>query len=237
MLGSGHCVGMCGALAVTLGAAAPNTRANLSRQLAFSCGRAFTYAFLGAALGYFGAQLVASSTPLVIVQASVASVAGVALVVVGAAMTGVLPRRRWKLLTTVPCSAAIGMKTMLSAPGLTGAALAGVFTGFIPCGLVYAFLLRAVTSGGPGQGALAMAVFGAGTAPLLMLTGVGASTLGAGRRARLMRLAAWCVVATGIIAIVRGALQLSNNSQASASCPFCTHWSADPSHATSCPGQ
>jgi sulfite exporter TauE/SafE len=227
LLGSGHCVGMCGPLAVTLGAAAARPRVNIARQLAFSVGRIFTYAFLGAILGYFGGWIVASSGPLVVAQASLAIVAGAALVAVGAAMAGVLPRTRWRVLSTVPCSAAIGLKTMLLAPGLRGAMLAGMFTGFIPCGLVYAFLLKAVSSGGPLEGALTMAVFGAGTAPLLVLTGVGASALGVARRQRLLKFAAWCVVVTGMIAIARGAWQLSQRPSAMPSCPLCADALAD----------
>jgi sulfite exporter TauE/SafE len=227
ILGSGHCVGMCGPLAVTLGAAAARPRANIARQLAFSVGRMFTYAFLGAILGYFGGWIVASSGPLVVVQASLAVVAGAALVVVGAAMAGVFPRTRWKVLSTVPCSAAIGLKTMLLAPGLRGAMLAGMFTGFIPCGLVYAFLLKAISSGGPLEGALTMAIFGAGTAPLLVLTGIGASALGIARRQRLFKLAAWCVVVTGMIAISRGAWQLTQGPSPTPGCPLCADAPAD----------
>lgn len=227
LLGSGHCVGMCGPLAMTLGAAAARPRANMARQLAFSLGRTFTYAFLGALLGYFGGWLVASSGPLVVAQASLAIVAGVALAAVGAAMAGVLPRAKWQVLSTVPCSAAIGLKTMLLAPGLRGAMLAGVFTGFIPCGLVYAFLLKAVSSGGPLRGALTMAVFGAGTAPLLVLTGVGASAVGVVGRQRLLKFAAWCVVVTGLIAVARGAWQLSQSPSSAPSCPLCAETLAE----------
>jgi sulfite exporter TauE/SafE len=221
LLGSGHCVGMCGPLAVSLGAVTVRPRANIARQLAFSVGRALTYAFLGAVLGYFGGWLVSSSSPLIIAQASVAIAAGAALVVVGVAMAGVVPRARWKGLSTVPCSAATGLKTMLLAPGLRGAVLAGMFTGFIPCGLVYAFLLKAVSSGSPLQGALTMAVFGVGTAPLLVLTGVGAGSLSVTRRQRLLKLAAWCVVVTGLVSIARGSWQLTRHTASTPSCPLC----------------
>lgn len=225
LLGSGHCVGMCGPLAMILGSAAGNPRANIRRQLAFTCGRIFTYAFFGATLGYFGTWIVAQAGPMAIVQASLGIVAGIALILVGVTMIGLVPHGRWTLLSSVPCSAVVAVKTLLATPTLPGAALAGVFTGFIPCGLVYAFLLKAVNSGGPLQGALSMALFGAGTAPLLVLTGFGGGALAASRRALLLRLAAWCVVATGFIAVARGAWQFAATTSPSPSCPFCAQTS------------
>jgi sulfite exporter TauE/SafE len=66
-----------------------------------------------------------------------------------------------------------------------------------------------------------MAAFGAGTAPLLVLTGVGAGALTVARRQRLLKFAAWCVVVTGVVAIARGASQLSQDSSPTTSCPFC----------------
>ena len=49
VLGSSHCVGMCGGFALSIGATAPNVMQNLTRQLIYSAGRVFTYGFLGAA--------------------------------------------------------------------------------------------------------------------------------------------------------------------------------------------
>lgn len=222
LLGSGHCVGMCGPLAITLGAVSPRPKSNFTRQIAFSCGRIFTYAFCGAAAGFSGTWLAVHSGTLVLSQAVLAIVAGVALTIVGLTSTGILPRVRLPALTAVPCSAATGIKTMLQFPGLRGAALAGVFTGFIPCGLVYAFLIKAVSSGGPLEGAATMAAFGAGTAPLMTLTGVGASALRKVTRARLVRFAAWCVVVTGVATVARGAWQFGGTGDSDTpACPFC----------------
>ena len=47
LLGSSHCLGMCGPLALAVGAGTRDVRANLVRQLTYSAGRIATYAALG----------------------------------------------------------------------------------------------------------------------------------------------------------------------------------------------
>ncbi|HMP06418.1 MAG TPA: sulfite exporter TauE/SafE family protein, partial [Lacipirellulaceae bacterium] len=98
---------------------------------------------------------------------------------------------------------------------------AGVATGFIPCGLVYALLLKAAASGTVLNGAATMALFGLGTAPLMIAAGVGGTWVAASTRARLMRAAAWCVVVVGAMTLARGAVQLNAPGDGPAPCPFC----------------
>jgi sulfite exporter TauE/SafE len=226
LLGSAHCVGMCGPIAVALGIREESWSRNLRRQLAFSAGRLFTYGFLGAAAGTSGAWLASRPGTLVNAQALLALAAGAALVVLGLHGTGLVPSvaqaavRRFASGPSL-CSARL-IRALLAAPGLGNAALAGVFTGFLPCGLVYSFLALAAATGRLVGGVAAMLLFGAGTIPLMVAAGCGAQRLGLTTRARLMRLAAWCVVATGLISIARGAgfLDLAGNG-GPASCPWC----------------
>ncbi len=75
LLGSAHCVGMCGGFVLTLGSVAPSWRANLARQLSFGAGRLFTYIALGAAAGYGGFRF-ASTAAIPHTQAWLALVAG-----------------------------------------------------------------------------------------------------------------------------------------------------------------
>ena len=66
-----------------------------------------------------------------------------------------------------------------------GGVLLGVTLGFLPCGLLYAALAAAASSGGAGPGALAMVAFGLGTVPSLVAIGV-AGGAAAGRWQRAM---------------------------------------------------
>ena len=222
LLGSGHCVGMCGPLALSLGASHGRLKQNLRRQLVYSAGRVFTYTFGGAAAGFAGVWLGSRSRTLVVGQAWLALAAGAALIVMGLATVGLLPRPARRLLGRAPCGADQALKTFLTAPGWISVFLAGVGTGFIPCGLVYAFLLKASSSGSVWRGGLTMSLFGLGTVPLMVLTGAGGSLLSMTARTRMLRLAGWCVVLAGVVTAGRGAVQFpAPPGAATASCPFC----------------
>lgn len=222
LLGGAHCIGMCGPLALTLSAGSRTAGDNLRRQFVFSLGRLFTYAFLGLAAGVGGMWASQHSRTLVLSQSWLAMAAGVALIVMGLATAGLLPQRWRARLGGMPCGAARGLKSFLAAPQLSGVLLAGVFTGFIPCGLVYAFLVKALSTGSVMAGGLTMLAFGLGTVPLMVAAGAGASLLSATWRARVFQAAAWCVVLTGAITVARGASQLNPpQGEATAPCPLC----------------
>src|SRR5690606_31339219 len=130
-------------------------------------------------------------------------VAGILLILQGAAVLGL----RWPWqgpATTQSCATARMFRTFLTAPGYSSVFLAGVLTGFLPCALVYANLALAASSGTIIRGILLMTAFGAGTGPLMMLTGTGASLLSLSARKSAFRVAAACVILTGALSIGRG---------------------------------
>lgn len=222
LLGSAHCIGMCGPLAVSLSASLPAGASLLQRQLVFSLGRLFTYAFCGAAAGLGGAWLSSGSRSFVLSQAWLAIFAGVVLILMGLVTVGILPKPATRILAGLPCGAASWLKTFLTSSSWSGPLLAGVFTGFIPCGLVYAFLLKAGSSGSLWLGWLTMVAFGLGTIPLMVLLGYSGKFLSVAHRSRLFQVAAWCIVLTGAISIARGTTQLDAPSVADAApCPLC----------------
>jgi sulfite exporter TauE/SafE len=222
LLGSSHCIGMCGPLALALGAKQTRLRANVARQLVFSVGRIFTYGFGGAAAAFSGWWLAHSPIAVVNVQATLSIVAGVALLILGMSAAGVLPVWSNSWWASQNCSATKWFRTLLYGPGLVSALLAGVFTGFIPCGLVYAFLALAASTGSVIDGWLTMIAFGVGTMPLMVLTGSGAALLSLSARTRALKLAAWCVMATGFISLARGLGHLEwLRDWMSPGCPFC----------------
>jgi uncharacterized protein len=239
LLGSAHCVGMCGGFALIVGTPARRLRANVVRQLAYSAGRIFTYATLGAFVGYGGLRLADGLGGLVNVQAGLCIVAGLLLVVQGLVSAGVIVRVRrvvqlaWAGGTSgvqiVPeADAGFGclmgglVGTFLRDRRLSSVFLAGVFTGLLPCGLVYAYLALAATAGDLFVGLATMTAFGLGTVPLMVLAGSGSTLVSLASRRRLLQLAAWCVVLTGLVSIARGVsfFELSGGTTP-ASCPLC----------------
>jgi sulfite exporter TauE/SafE len=221
LLGSAHCLGMCGGLALAVGGGARGMVNNVCRQLAYSLGRIATYAFGGAAAGYTGWRLAAYQPGLRHAQDALAVAAGVALIVLGVRAWRRLTRWRPGQNSVGGCKTGGAVAQVLAAPGLWRPFSAGVLTGFLPCGLVYAYLAVAATTGDLARGAALMAFFGAGTVPLMAAAGLGGGLLTWRSRRRLLQAAAVCVAATGVLTAARGAWSWGPANQDLTSCPAC----------------
>jgi sulfite exporter TauE/SafE len=219
MLGSAHCLGMCGPFALAVGSAAPSWRANFSRQMTYSGGRIFTYAVLGATLAFAGGRLAVALPGWTNVPAVLAIAAGVLLVVQGLLAAGVIRKRG--VTAAAACPGAGAFKALLGARSLVEVFLAGLFTGLLPCGLLYGMLALAASTHDVASGLVTMVAFGLGTVPAMAAAGLGGSLLGLAARRRLHAIAAWCLVLTGCISIARGAGHLSFTSEPPPGCPFC----------------
>lgn len=203
LLSSAHCVGMCGGFAATIGATAKNFRANFLRQLIYSVGRVFTYVFLGACGGYVGLRLSGYQNELLTIQQIFSVVAGVVMILVGASVLGLI-RLRW-LSMSGPCGVFIPMfKHYLESKNVIGFFLAGIANGFLPCGLVIAFLAKAVSTGEVMRGMAIMAAFGLGTMPAMIAIGCGSALISHKIRIKVFRVAACLIIITGVVTISRG---------------------------------
>ena len=226
VLGSSHCVGMCGGFALALGSGAPGVWSNLRRQAVYSVGRMFTYAVCGAMAGFAGLWLTRQLPALVDAQAVLAVVAGLLLVFQGLSSAGLLPRwSRDPARNRAAQAACLGgglLANFLRRGGWTSVFVAGMLTGLLPCGLVYAFLALASSTSDWLLGMAVMVAFGLGTVPLMVLTGVGGQLLGLSARRHVFQVAAWCVIVAGTLSIVRGASAFARPDQAAPpACPLC----------------
>jgi sulfite exporter TauE/SafE len=211
---------MCGPFALMIGSGASSSRIVMLRQLLYSSGRITTYAFGGAAAGFIGMRLSRWFDPVGTVQGAVSVFAGVFLVVQGLFFTGLLPARQRTIGGA--CGATSILATFLRNPKSTHVFLAGVLTGFLPCGLVYAYLSLAAASGNLWSGMGVMAIFGAGTIPMMVLAGFGTRLVTLTFRRRMFQVAAACVILTGAYTIARGAWSLTSRSPDDARrCPLC----------------
>lgn len=217
LLGAGHCLGMCGGFVLTLGTRSGGLLANLTRQSLYALGRVFTYAVGGAVVGYCGWRLESQLRTVVNLQAWLAMLAGLLLIVQGLLAAGI--RFRTRTPAAHGCLGPALFGGLLGATRGRSVFLAGVVNGLLPCGLVYAYLSLAASAGNMFRGAAVMALFGLGTMPALILLGCGGTFLGLAFRRRLLTAAAWCVVLTGLLALVRGWHFLQTGDPAS--CPHC----------------
>ena len=194
LIGFGHCVGMCSpfVLFVSRRYAPPGggRAAVVAAQLWYTAGRVVTYAVLGAAAGALGGVLQLAGAMLGI-QRAAAVVAGVVLVVWAlVALSDLVPRlgSGGRLFGRV---AGVLKGRVPGHPFATG-----LFLGLLPCGPLYSAFIAAAARGGALDGAMALALFGAGTAPALLGLSV-ADELLARNRAIVNRLSQGFLLAMG----------------------------------------
>ncbi len=165
LLGSLHCVGMCGPIALLLPVSRDNPKKKALQITLYHLGRFTAYALLGLAFGFIGKSL------------NLFGVQQYLTIAVGILMLGfvLIPSRIWhKYTLTKPI-----MRVIAKVKSNLGAALKkkspdtfltiGFLNGFLPCGLVYMAVFGSLTVANPLQSSLYMALFGLGTLPLMTL--------------------------------------------------------------------
>lgn len=221
LAGSVHCLGMCGSIAASMSLGVAGLRASLIRQLFWASGRIVTYVFLGLMAAAIGTKLLRLQRDAVWLQSGLAIVAGLLLIVQALRAAG------WIRGAVVRagagfCPARTVFSRFFSGGSHLSAFIAGVMTGFLPCGLLYGFLALSASTGHPGLGALLMLCFGLGTVPMLLIAGTGFSCARAGIRGRLLRVAAVSVLVTGLITVSRGVqLAVFAERGEGPACPLC----------------
>nr|WP_093191766.1 sulfite exporter TauE/SafE family protein [Thiocapsa sp. KS1] len=183
LLSAMHCIGMCGGISGALSYSLPPETRNDPKRLglfvlAFNLGRIASYAAAGAVSGGFGAALLVWGAAPVIFEGVRWLAAGV-MIGIGLYIGGWFPRFAtierlgmplWRRLEPLG-------RGLLPVTTLPHSVLFGMVWGWLPCGLVYSMLLSTPAQGGVLSGALYMALFGAGTLPILALGGVFAGRL------------------------------------------------------------
>ena len=221
LLGSSHCIGMCGGFAAIIGMRTKSLASNFRDQMVYSLGRLSSYATLGGVAGFAGKRIASALPSVINVPALLCLIAGVFLIREGLFASGLM-RRQLKGPSASGCLVRPLFSSILRQPGLMNTFLAGAVTGLLPCGLVYSFVSLAASSADLLQGMATMVQFGAGTIPLMVATGCGTALLSRSARQWIWKVAGWSVLATGFLTLGRGAAFLQWQAQSkSVACPFC----------------
>lgn len=204
LLGSSHCVAMCGPYvaicSARLGRGGAGSRAAL--RTLFLAGRVTVYIIIGAIAGAFG-QIGEAASVRGGVSGIVSILAGAFAIAFALSTGGVAPGpERWLAAAGLDRFIRAGAREAFNAPPYGAAVLLGMIQGMLPCSLVYAAASRAAASASAASGALTMLVFGAGTVPAILLLAVGGSAIGP--FFRLRRFAAVFLAAIGLLLVLRG---------------------------------
>jgi uncharacterized protein len=229
LLGSVHCIGMCGGIVSALSVAGDRKRIPISiagksgqafpvmamsriavaddalRVLAYNTGRIASYATAGAIAGGV-AQGVRTLAVMSSLQIGAYWFANLMLIALGLYLMDA-----WRGLARLESIGHVVWRRVqplvrhflpMDNPGKAFAL--GALWGWVPCGMVYSVLLTAMLSGSAASGALTMVAFGAGTLPVLLTVGMFGSQVQAWSRQRKVRIAAGLIVlGFGVLGLVR----------------------------------
>ena len=196
-LGSFHCIGMCGPIALAVGGRA--NQVFLINKIIYNLGRSLTYAMLGLLVGSLGFTL-----SLAGIQQGVSVVMGLLIVFFS------LSYKKADQFMTIPALSGVvrWIKGRLSQYLSSGSKLAffstGLVNGLLPCGMVYMALLVAVGMQSPLLGASYMFFFGLGTIPMLLGLMISGSLLPVLRRQQIQKIIPYAGILIGMLLVFRG---------------------------------
>ncbi len=222
LLGSVHCIGMCGGIVgalsvagtarrpfpvavVTMAAKPVEAAESLLRVAAYNAGRIGSYMAAGAIAGGMAGNAQAL-TNVASLQIAGYWAANLMLVALGLTLMGA-----WYGLAKLEQAGGVVwrrvqplMRPLLPMDTPRKALALGALWGWVPCGMVYSVLLAAMLTGSAYSGAAVMLAFGLGTLPALLaigLAGAGATRWIRERRVRIV--AGIVVLAFGLLGLVR----------------------------------
>ena len=200
LLGSGHCLGMCGGLVsgffLRLGAK------GIWPYLAYHGARVGLYTLVGLVAAAVGAVLV-STGQIGRLQGLLQIVAGLVVILLGLDLLGVSPVRN--SLGFAPIAWLRKQFALAAQKGpVAGALIGGAINGLMPCSMTMAMAVKATTAPSVLEGGLLMLAFGAGTLPSMLSASFLFGKLGPRLRGWLLKGAALFVIALGLSTLWQG---------------------------------
>jgi sulfite exporter TauE/SafE len=202
LLGSVHCIGMCGGLIAVAADGATSTRGRVQVQLGYQAARLLSYLTLGAVAGGLGQALDLAGQAAGWGKAA-AVVSGVAMTLVGlsAMLHAVGIRLRLPALRGLPRFVTRFLGQAREKPPVARAVLLGGASALLPCGFLYAFALAGAGTGSPLGGALVLAALWLGNLPALLGFGLLLSSTLTRLKRHIPLLSAAAVFGLGVITL------------------------------------
>jgi sulfite exporter TauE/SafE len=200
LVGSLHCIGMCGPIAIALPVPDSSNISFFTGRILYNLGRVVTYSFLGAILGLLGGRIALAGA-----QQVVSIILGVVIII-----AVLLPQKYKNYFAQHPFTQKLAQPLkenigVLFKKGTFSAMfLIGILNGFLPCGLVYVALAGAIASGDAISGAAVMILFGLGTVPAMFAASVFGKFINIGIRTKIRKAVPVLAILLGVIFILRG---------------------------------
>ncbi len=200
LLGSFHCVGMCGPIAFMLPVDRSNSLRKVTQISTYHFGRILAYSIIGL---FFG--LIGNSLYIFGIQQQLSIVIGVLMIIVVLIPVKTFNRYNfskpmYRVISKIKSALGHALKKKTADTFLT----IGFLNGFLPCGLVYMAVFASMATGSMFEGSLYMMLFGVGTIPLMTSAIYLGKILNTAVKHRIQKAIPVFVVVMGIWFIVRG---------------------------------
>ena len=199
LIGSFHCIGMCGPIAFML----PVDRTNKVKQffqiLSYHLGRLFTYSLIGLLFGLLGKGFYFFGF-----QQQLSIIVGVLMILVILLPKTFQKYNFSKQLNKFVMKVKSALGKELKKKGNDTFFTIGFLNGFLPCGLVYMAVFGALTTTNALSGSLYMFIFGLGTIPLMTIIVYVGNFANGLLRKRIQQAIPYVVVFIGVLFILRG---------------------------------
>lgn len=199
-LGSFHCVGMCGPIALALPVPDSNNITFFLGRVIYNSGRIISYAVMGFIFGWLGQKIFLWGF-----QQGLSIFLGV-LIILFILLPG---RAKNHLLTLSPVQKIIlplknSIGKLFKQKSFPAFLMTGILNGFLPCGFVYMGLAGAIASGNPVNGMFVMMFFGFGTFPAMFAVSAFGKFINLELRQKLRKLTPVFAILFALIFILRG---------------------------------
>lgn len=200
LIGSFHCIGMCGPIVVALPLKNHNLGSKIAGTILYNSGRVVTYSILGILFGLLGRGIHMAGF-----QQWTSILLGVAMII--SVLFPFVFREKITIAGLFSGFAArliLRLKKLFTDRSYFSLLMIGLLNGLLPCGLVYVAIAGAINSGNILSGALFMMLFGIGTIPLLLIATLASDAIGQKVRSKMQKVVPYFVFMLGVLFILRG---------------------------------
>ncbi|MCO6501051.1 MAG: sulfite exporter TauE/SafE family protein [Vicingus serpentipes] len=200
LLGSFHCIGMCGPIAFALPSKSNAIFHRVISGITYNIGRITTYILLGVLFGALGQGISTAST-----QQAISILLGVIFI-----LSVLIPK---SLLNKINPTKNIGyfinsikatLGRLFNSSSIPNLLLIGLLNGLLPCGLVYAAIGGAIATGDVVKGTSFMLFFGLGTLPMMFTAVILSNFITVNFRNKIKKIIPVFIVLLGCLFILRG---------------------------------
>lgn len=200
LLGSLHCVGMCGPIALALPIKAYNKFEFYFSRFLYNIGRAITYSLFGLVFGLIGSQI-----SLIGLQQWLTIAVGVFILFYLLTPSRIkITIANFKLFHLFTDLIKKTFGKFINKTTSISFLLIGILNGFLPCGFVYVGIGGALLTNTALEGAAYMFLFGIGTFPVMFLATIIGKSVNIKLRHRVSQVMPYLAACLAVLFILRG---------------------------------